>query len=117
LRPLLSAVGVAALLAAAVPAAAHSLLLESSPPVGGTLRGAGPVTLRFNNRIEKRLSGVRLVDTRGVGTALAVTDGGRRDELTALAPALPPGPYRAEWRVLSTDGHVVSGSFPLQVEP
>lgn len=113
----LPALVVAALLLAAVPASAHSLLLESSPPAGGTLVGAGRVTLRFNNRIEKRLCGVRLVDARGVGHALTVTEEGGRDELTAVAPALPAGAYRAEWRVLSTDGHVVHGSFPLRIAP
>jgi methionine-rich copper-binding protein CopC len=113
----LAALLVAALPFAPVPAVAHSLLLGSSPPAGGTLPGTGRVTLRFNNRIEKRLCGLRLIDARGVGHALGVTDEGRSDELTAVAPPLPPGAYRAEWRVLSADGHVVSGSFPLRVAP
>ena len=112
-----AAIVVAALLLVAVPVAAHSLLLDSSPPAGGTLTGAGRLTLRFNNRVEKRLSGIRLVDGRGVGHVLTVTEEGRRDELTAVAPALPAGAYRAEWRVLSTDGHVVSGSFQLRIAP
>jgi methionine-rich copper-binding protein CopC len=113
----LPALVAAALLVTAVPAAAHSLLLGSSPPAGGTLPVTGRVTLRFNNRIEKRLSGVRLVDARGRAHALRVTEEGGRDELTAVAPALPAGAYRAEWRVLSTDGHVVTGSFKLRISP
>ena len=52
----------AALVAAPGAAGAHSLLLESVPASGATLT-APPrqLMLRFNNRIEKSLSRVRLV--------------------------------------------------------
>lgn len=100
-------------------AAAHSLLLESFPAAGDSIRtGASPVTLRFNNRIEKSLSRIRLIDGRGKAHALALaTVDGPPDRLTATAPSLPPGPYRLEWRVLSTDGHVVRGGFSFRVVP
>ena len=54
-------------LVAAGPALAHSLLLESSPAAGATLASApDTLMLRFNNRIEKPLSRIRLVDAAGV---------------------------------------------------
>jgi methionine-rich copper-binding protein CopC len=84
-------------------------VLNASPPY---------VVLRFNNRIEKRLSRIRLVAARGEPRVLAVgVDGGRVDELRAAAPALAPGAYRVEWQVLSTDGHVVRGVFSFRVVP
>ena len=96
---------------------AHSLLLESSPAAEATVSASPPqVTLRFNNRIEKRLSRITVVDQAGTPRALAIAVAdGDADRLTAAVPALPPGAYRVEWHVLSTDGHVVSGSFGFRL--
>jgi methionine-rich copper-binding protein CopC len=114
------ALGAALMLAAAGPAAAHSLLIESTPAANATLT-APPrqLALRFNNRIEKALSRVRLVDARGGGQPLVLTvdGGGAGDRLTAAVPPLAPGPWRVEWQVLSTDGHVVSGRFEFRLAP
>jgi methionine-rich copper-binding protein CopC len=98
------------------PAAAHSLLLESSPSAG-TVVDAGPRTLalRFNNRIEKRLSRIRLVDDRGEARDLPVATDGAADRLTASLPDVRPGRYRVEWQVLSTDGHVVTGRYSFTI--
>jgi len=104
------------LLSAGVPAAAHSLLLESSPAANTVLTVPPPrVTLRFNNRIEKRLSRLRLIDGQGEGRDLAVQADGPPDRVEAPVPALAPGPWRLEWHVLSTDGHVVSGALPFRI--
>jgi copper resistance protein C len=105
---------------APVPAAAHSLLVGSSPAAGSVVT-APPLylSLRFNNRIEKRLSRVRLVDERGaVATALIeARDTDAPDSVTAKVPPLAPGAWRVEWQVLSTDGHVVSGSYGFRLAP
>jgi copper resistance protein C len=100
------------------PAAAHSLLLESLPAANATL-SAPPrqLALRFNNRIEKPLSRVRLLDAGGAAQSLAVADEGPPDRLTATVPPLTPGRWRVEWQVLSTDGHVVSGRFEFRLAP
>lgn len=103
----------------AAPAAPHPLLLESTPAAGSTI-GAAPATLslRFNNRVEKPLSRLRLLDERGEPLPLAVpASDGSADRLSAPLPALRPGAYRVEWQVLSTDGHVVSGRFTFRVAP
>ena len=108
---------VAAVLLVAPPAVAHSLLLESSPAAEATLATLPPhLTLRFNNRIEKRLSRINLLNERGTPQPLTivVAEGGA-DRLTAVVPPLEPGAYRVEWHVLSTDGHVVSGSFGFRL--
>lgn len=99
-------------------AAAHSLLLESMPAVGAVLTASPTrVSLRFNNRIEKRLSRLVLVDGRGEGRALSPAVDGPPDRLEATTPALAPGDYRLQWHVLSTDGHLVSGVVPFRVAP
>ena len=101
------------------PAGAHSLLLESTPAAGSTLATA-PLTLslRFNNRVEKLLSRLMLFTERGEPVRLATpASEGAADRLSAPLPALAPGAYRVEWRVFSTDGHVVSGRFTFRVAP
>lgn len=103
----------------AAPAAPHPLLLESTPAAGSTIAAAPPaLSLRFNNRVEKPLSRLRLLNERGESLPLAVpASDGPADRLSALLPALGPGAYRVEWQVLSTDGHVVSGRFTFRIAP
>jgi len=109
----------ALVLAIAGSASSHSLLLESSPGAGSVLTGTPrELSLRFNNRIEKKLSTIRLRDEQGaVRPATVLVANGPADWVTATVDALPPGAWRVEWRVLSTDGHVVSGSFSFRVAP
>lgn len=108
----------AALLGAAVPAAAHSLLLEATPAPGAAVRAPARLSLRFNNRIEKALSRARVVDERGAAVALVSPEaGGDADRFVGALPALPPGRYRVEWQVLSTDGHIVTGAYTFRVAP
>ena len=99
-------------------AACHSLLLESTPAAGSTVAAAPTLSLRFNNRVEKPLSRLRLLDERGGSLSLAMpASGGPVDRLSAPLPPLSPGAYRVEWQVLSTDGHVVSGRFTFRIAP
>jgi copper resistance protein C len=109
----------AALVGVAASAGAHSLLLESVPaPCAALTAPPRELMLRFNNRIEKSLSRVRLVDVGGIDRPLVVTVGaGPPDRLTAALPSLGPGRWRVEWQVLSTDGHVVSGRFDFTLTP
>lgn len=100
------------------PGLAHSLLLESSPSPNGTVDTSPPeMVLRFNNRIEKKLSRIRLAGVGGQKLDLPVEVSGRADTLQARVPALSPGLWRVEWQVLSTDGHVVSGVFSFRLAP
>ena len=110
---------VAVALLALPSAEAHSLLLGSSPAAGAVVAvPPGRITLTFNNRVEKALSRVHLVDASGRPQPLvvAVADG-PADSLAAAVPALAPGSYRVEWQVLSTDGHVVRGAFSFRFQP
>lgn len=108
-----------ALLVAPGIAHAHSLLLEATPPAGAVLTAApARVALRFNNRIEKALCRLTLIGSRHGRQALALATDGAPDQLAATLPAtLAPDTYRLEWSVLSTDGHVVTGSYTFQIAP
>jgi copper resistance protein C len=106
-----------AALAVASAAHAHSLLLSSDPRADAVVSGASAVKLHFNNRIEKTLCRVRLIAPGGQAQALALRTDGAVDALEAPLPPLAAGRYRVDWRVLSTDGHVVSGTFAFSVSP
>lgn len=107
----------AALVHAPSPAGAHALLLESTPTHDE--RGTSPaqLVLRFNGRIEKRLSRVTLVG--GPGTTPITLDrptASRADTLVYPLPGLAPGPWEARWWVLSVDGHFTEGRVRFTVE-
>ena len=119
MRPLL-ALTTLVVLACAGPAAAHSLLLGATPAPDAVLTAAPlHVHLRFNNRIEKSLSRVRLVDERGAVAAALIDsrDRAAADSVVVRVPPLAPGAWRVEWQVFSTDGHVVSGSYGFRLAP
>jgi methionine-rich copper-binding protein CopC len=117
--PLGPILAILVVLVSAPPAAAHSLLLGSTPSPGSVVSASPPyVALRFNNRIEKRLSRVQLVDERGrVAVAPITADDDAAESLRAAVPPLLPGAWRVEWQVFSTDGHVVSGSYGFRLAP
>ena len=106
--------------ATAATADAHSLLLASAPRANEVLTASPQhIMLRFNNRIEKRLSRVRLVDERGTVATAPTThaDDETGEMLLAAVPPLAPGTWRVEWQVFSTDGHVVAGSYQFRLAP
>lgn len=118
MSPLRSAIAALVVAAAVGPASAHSLLLEASPAANAVLPAPPErIVLRFNNRIERTLSAVRLVDAQGRAHPARVLPAEAADSLAAAPPALGPGTWKVEWRVLSTDGHVVSGAYSFRIEP
>ncbi len=118
LRGLLIAVTLAgtSVLVIAVPASAHDELVASSPASGAALASAPPeVTLTFS------------ADVLTIGAAVIVADGAGKDWAAAapvvdngvvtvpLDPQLPAGGYEIRWRVVSRDGHPISGLIPFTV--
>ncbi|WP_036317835.1 copper resistance CopC family protein [Microbacterium sp. B24] len=106
----------AAVLVPAAPAAAHDELLASSPSPGAALDSAPTeVTLTFS------------ADVLTIGAAVIVADGAGKDWAAAapavdngvvsvpLVPALPAGGYEIRWRVVSQDGHPISGVVPFTI--
>ena len=111
------------LLPGAVPAAAHAIVLESVPAPGAVLaRAPERVTLRFNSKIEKRLTRVTLANRDGAAPLVSIASdgpGGDRepDRIVIPLPALPPGHFVIRYKVLSADGHVTEGALRFTVSP
>lgn len=113
----------AAVVAAAVMAStpsqigAHALVVESEPASGANLTAPPPrIYLRFNSKLEKRLSHVTLSPARGRPVALPIAVNGEKPDriLLPLAP-LAPGAYLVRYKVLAVDGHITEGSLPFTV--
>jgi len=102
--------------AAAPPAAAHSELRRSVPAAGAVLdRPPERIELHFNERV--RLTVLRLHRVGGDEIALPRRTIREATSETIPLPPLAPGDYRAEWRIISADGHPVGGVIPFRVEP
>jgi copper resistance protein C len=122
-RALRYAVGVGLLVALAAGSAisapsaatAHAVLLRTSPARGATLpTGPAEVTLTFDEPPLQLGAAVRVSGPGGL-----VSSGSPRIEKSivhqALAPNLPAGAYRVDWKVTSDDGHPVSDTFSFTV--
>jgi methionine-rich copper-binding protein CopC len=97
-------------------AAAHAILVESTPAVNGV--AAGPdvaFSLRYNSRIDKARSKVTLTKPDHSEERLAIDPDGEPDILTAKA-SLEDGSYRLRWQVLAIDGHITRGDVPFDVK-
>jgi methionine-rich copper-binding protein CopC len=97
------------------PALAHAILLESTPPAGGTV--AGPrigFSLRYNSRIDSKRSRLTLTGPGKSDAVLKLEPGSSEDVLKAEAE-LAPGQYSLRWQVLAIDGHITRGDVPFVV--
>jgi len=117
IRPLLSAllgavVLVAVLLGTVGPASAHDTAESTSPANGATL-AAPPeqVSVTFNHNPLALGSEIIVTDATGANWAdgpVAIVDNVVAQKLKSGAPA---GKYTVRWRVASSDGHPIEGSF------
>jgi methionine-rich copper-binding protein CopC len=99
-------------------ALAHAVVLESSPPPKGAIKGPDvPIKLRFNVRIDASRSRLTLVRPDGSAQPLVIGKPASADTLSAQANSLPAGDYRLRWQVLASDGHITRGEIPFTVTP
>ena len=99
---------------AAQPAAAHSELRGSVPAAGAVLDcPPDHIELQFNEGV--LLTALRL--HRVDGTEIDLPRRVIREAAleTIELPPLEPGEFRAEWRIISPDGHDVGGAIPFSV--
>ena len=102
-------------------AVAHAIVLESVPPRDAVLSHAPDrVVLRFNSKIEKRLSRMTLATGGAAPVPVAIaTDGpgvdAQPDRLVVPLRPLPPGSYVLRYKVLSADGHITEGVLRFTV--
>ncbi len=95
-----------------VPAFAHAALVSSDPKDGAVLdRPPRRITLEFDDPISRKFN---FVAVSGPGGATYQSDSPQvlGNKLTQrLADLGPAGTYEVAWRVVSADGHPVSGTL------
>lgn len=101
----------------AAPAAAHATL-EATTPAADSVTADPPaaVVLRFSEPVDPGLGGVKVVAPSGERVDRGTTErgeGGR--EVRAPIDAVSEGSYTVAWSVVSSDGHLLSGSFVFSV--
>jgi len=98
-------------------AAAHAVLVESTPALKSTVSGPDvPIKLRFNVRIDGSRSRLTLVAPDGSMQTLEISQAGGPDTLAAQAKGLAPGEYRLRWQVLASDGHITRGEITFSLK-
>jgi len=102
--------------AAGRQAAAHALVVESSPTIDSSVVGPQvDITLRFNSRLDHQRSRLTLVGPDGAEHRLALSQASAPDMLQAKATDVLPGAYKLRWQVLAIDGHITRGDIPFRV--
>jgi len=107
---------VATVAVTAGPAAGHAVLLRTDPAPQTTVpTPPGAVRLRFSEPVEIAFGAVRVFDVDGkrVDNGKITTAAGRRE--VVVPASLPGGTYTVTWRVISTDGHRITGGFQFYV--
>ncbi|MFZ4112318.1 MAG: copper resistance protein CopC [Ilumatobacteraceae bacterium] len=99
-------------------ASAHAIL-ESSSPAPSALLASSPKEIRldFDEQVEATLGDIRIYDSeqREVSIKKTVRSSSDVSVVTAGVPTLKNGVYVVVWRVVSADGHPVTGAFPFEI--
>lgn len=105
----------AALLLGAGPASAHAALVGTDPEDGSTLAAApSTITLTFNENVSRR---AQVAVAAPDGTQVEVTGARGVDNTVSakVADVDQRGTYSASYRVVSADGHPVTGTITYDV--
>ena len=107
-------------LAIAAPAASAHATLEGTSPARGAAVKAEPtqVVFRFNEPVEGSFGAVRVFDARGTRVDdghVAHPNGAGEKISVGLRSGLGKGAYAATYRVVSADGHPVSGGIVFDI--
>ncbi|GAA2411880.1 copper resistance CopC family protein [Nonomuraea africana] len=108
----------AALGLAVTPAQAHNVLTGSDPEEGARLQSApSQVTLEFDQAVRQGFAQVTVTGPDGGRWEAAQASVSGSKVVTKLRPLGPAGDYVIGYRILSADGHPVSGkvTFALTV--
>ena len=107
----------AALLLLGAPAQAHDTLLESDPADGATLETSPEaIPLTYSADILDVSPLVRITDEDGEQLAEITPSIDGPVATAALEEPLPAGESTIQWRVVSSDGHPIEGTFTVTVE-
>jgi methionine-rich copper-binding protein CopC len=106
----------AAVAFAAGPAAAHAHLVSATPAPNSTVATTRTLSLTFSERSVPAFSGFDVVNAAGEKVAIETSVAEDGKTLTGtLARPLATGVYRVNWRIASSDGHRMAGSYTFSV--
>lgn len=106
----------AALLLGAGQALAHTRLLGSDPADGASLAAApARVSLQFNEAMQAEFSTLTVTGPDGTAWQTGPVTADGTTVSIALRPLGPAGRYEIGYRVISDDGHPVSGAVAFQL--
>jgi methionine-rich copper-binding protein CopC len=112
----LSFLGAVALLTVASYVEGHAVLKEASPAANSKVAGPDlPIMLKYNVRIDAKLSKLSLLNPDNSTTDLKIEEQKSPETLNSKATGLKPGAYRLRWQVLAPDGHITRGEIPFSV--
>ncbi|MFT4229893.1 MAG: copper resistance protein CopC [Microbacterium sp.] len=113
------ALALGAILASAAPAAAHDQLVDTDPAAGSTVDAVpDAVSLTFSADLLADADLTAIEVTTATGTPVQEGDpvvSGPTVTQAITTSAEPGGTYTVEYKVVSSDGHPVSGSFAFVV--
>ncbi len=116
-RTLVVPAALTVLAATAPQAAAHTDLESSSPGANATLAGLPPrVTLTFSDPMTEKYAKVAVTTADGTSAAQGEPQVSGQQVTLALNSTAPSGRYTVGYRVVSADGHPVSGSYTFTVK-
>ena len=99
-------------------ASAHAVL-DSSSPAPSALLASSPKEIRldFDEQVEATLGDIHLYNSEQHEVSIEETVRSSTDAsiVTAEVPSLQNGVYVVVWRVVSADGHPVTGAFPFEI--
>lgn len=107
-------------LAVATPAQAHDELVSSYPEADSTITGSpAEITLSFSGELIAGMQSAAVEVIAPDGQNIA-TDAPSEDGTSItqhLAPNPPAGLFTVRWKVVSSDGHPISGEYTYTVAP
>jgi len=97
---------------AAVPASAHADLVSTDPVDGSVVESAPEsITLNFNSAILDSTAELAVSNSAGELVTGVVTESAQTSVTAAWPAGLPGDTYKVAYRVVSEDGHPITGSF------
>ncbi|TFD47788.1 copper resistance protein CopC [Cryobacterium frigoriphilum] len=103
-------------IALATPAGAHDQVISSTPAEGEHLAAApGEVAMTFTSDVLELGAIMLVVDANGEDWASGPPELEGAQAVQALTDGLPDGAYQLRWRVVSADGHPISGTVDFTI--
>jgi len=96
------------------PASAHAHLEKSTPTEGSVLTSA-PTTLEMTFSEAVRLTALSIQKDQEPKQAIKRLPTAAEETVRVAPPVLSPGAYTVSWRVVSPDGHVMSGALHFTI--